>query len=139
MLAPAAPQLEGARHIFVVPDGALQSLPMGVLVTAPTPTPGETGATLFAGYKSVPFLARQVAITQLPSVAALATLRALPAASGERQPFVGFGDPVFSARQPAGIAVADAAQRSQGEQTLVLQPHLATGGRINVRDVAHSQ
>ena len=25
--------LDGARHVFVVPDGALQSLPLGVLVT----------------------------------------------------------------------------------------------------------
>ena len=33
IFAPAEPMLEGARHVFVVPDGALQSLPLGVLVT----------------------------------------------------------------------------------------------------------
>jgi CHAT domain-containing protein len=62
---------------------------------------------LFAGYKPVPFLARQVAITQLPSVAALPTLRALPPASPNRKPFVGFGDPQFNL-QPAGAQLADA-------------------------------
>ncbi len=33
LLGPAEPLLEGARHVFVVPDGPLQSLPLGVLVT----------------------------------------------------------------------------------------------------------
>ena len=32
LFAPAEPLLEGARHVFVVPDDALQSLPLGVLL-----------------------------------------------------------------------------------------------------------
>ena len=33
IIAPAAGLLDGARLVFVVPDGALESLPLGVLVT----------------------------------------------------------------------------------------------------------
>jgi hypothetical protein len=35
ILAPAAPLIAGANHLIVVPDGPLQSLPLGVLVTQP--------------------------------------------------------------------------------------------------------
>jgi CHAT domain-containing protein len=59
-------------------------------------------AVLFASYRDVPWLARDHAISVLPSTTALNTLR-----RGERsvasQSFVGFGDPIFnlaSAEQP---------------------------------------
>ena len=60
--------------------------------------PKDAGA-LFSGYRDLPFLAREVAVTQVPSVAALTVLRGLPAASADRRAFVGFGDPWFSATQ----------------------------------------
>ncbi|MEI6783062.1 MAG: hypothetical protein WCQ21_19310, partial [Verrucomicrobiota bacterium] len=44
----------------------------------PAPQKPVPGAPLFAKYRDVPWLARKVAIAQLPSVGALATLRALP-------------------------------------------------------------
>ncbi len=112
ILKPVESGWRGASNLLVVPDKALAQLPLGVLVTAPATQPAERdGQALFAGYKTVPFLARQIAITQLPSVAALPTLRALPAAAGERRPFVGFGDPVFNAQQaatPPATQLADA-------------------------------
>ena len=47
MFAPTEPLLEGAAHVFVVPDGALQSLPLCVLVTGkpkgPSPIFPATG------------------------------------------------------------------------------------------------
>ena len=109
VLKPVESGWQGASSLLVVPDQALAQLPLGVLVTAATAQPAEpAGQKLFAGYKTVPFLARQVAITQLPSVAALTILRALPPANPGRKPFIGFGDPVFSA-PPAGAAqLADA-------------------------------
>jgi CHAT domain-containing protein len=108
LLKPVEPGWKGATSLLVVTDKALAQLPLGVLVSAPASVPAERdGQVLFAGYKSVPFLARQVAITQLPSAAALPTLRALPAAGGERKPFIGFGDPLFNPQQP-GTQVADA-------------------------------
>ncbi len=59
LFAPAEPLLEGVNHVFLVPDGALQSLPFGVLVT------DEVDADLSdsSGYREVPWLARKYAIT----------------------------------------------------------------------------
>jgi CHAT domain-containing protein len=88
-----------AKALVVVPHGALAQLPFALL-----PTQGaavEKAAVPFQGYAAVPWLARKVAIAQLPSVASLATLRALPGADAKRQPFVGFGDPWFNAEQAA--------------------------------------
>jgi CHAT domain-containing protein len=109
LLKPVEAGWKGASSLLVVPDQALAQLPLGVLVTAATAQPAESaGQPLFAGYKTVPFLARQAAITQLPSVAALTILRALPAASAGRKPFIGFGDPVFSTQPAGAVQIADA-------------------------------
>src|SRR5258706_3352542 len=99
LLKPVEAGWNGAASLLVVTDKALGQLPLGVLVTGPTAPPTETGQPLFVGYKSGPFLARQAAITQPPSVAPLPTFRALPAASAEPPPFAGLGDPVFRAKQ----------------------------------------
>ena len=37
LLAPALPHLDGISHLLIVPDGALQSLPFGMLVASPPP------------------------------------------------------------------------------------------------------
>lgn len=47
----------------------------------------------YGNFKDVPWLLRQAAITQLPSVNALVNLRKLPAANAQRSAFIGFGDP----------------------------------------------
>jgi CHAT domain-containing protein len=70
------------------------------------PAPDTPGQPLFAGYKTVPWLIRQIAITQLPTVTALTTLRAMPAAKSGRKPFVGFGDPWFSKAEAAQALAA---------------------------------
>jgi len=62
---------------------------------------------LFANYRQVPWLARSHAVTTLPSVASLATLRTMPAGDPSRRSFVGFGDPYFSQEQ-ATLAAQEA-------------------------------
>jgi CHAT domain-containing protein len=58
----------------------------------------------------VPWLIRQIAITQLPTVTALTTLRTMTAAKSGRKPFIGFGDPWFSTAEAArALAAAKAA------------------------------
>ena len=81
----------------------------------------------FAEYKSVPFLARKAAVTQLPSVASLATLRSLPAPKGKREMFIGFGDPWFSQEQ------AEAARGQGGTQVAQVAQQLQTRGAKLVR------
>ena len=100
LLQPVAPGWGTARHLLVVPHGALAQLPLTVLPTeAVAATVAATDGVPFSQYRKVPWLARQAAVTQLPTVAALASLRALPPGRPNRKPFVGFGDPWFSKEQ----------------------------------------
>ncbi len=107
LLAPVASGWHGAHSLLVVPHGALGELPLSLLPTAPTKVEAHAGAPLFSEYKSVPWLIRQVAVTQLPSATSLATLRGLPPGDAHRRAFAGFGDPWFNeaeAREAAGSA-----------------------------------
>jgi CHAT domain-containing protein/Tfp pilus assembly protein PilF len=91
IFAPAKKVLEGANHVFVVADGALQSLPLGVLVT--DEPQGELKN--FSGYRQVPWLAKKYALTTLPSVSSLRALRKFAKRAKAHIPFTGFGDPVL--------------------------------------------
>ena len=91
IFAPAEKVLEGARHVFVVADGALQSLPLGVLVTDEPKGDFKD----FAGYRRVPWLAKKYALTTLPSVSSLRALRRFAKRAVAHIPFTGFGDPLL--------------------------------------------
>jgi CHAT domain-containing protein len=97
ILAPAAPLLAGARQVFVVVDGALESLPIGVLVTQPPAHEPETAAD----HRDIAWFARDHAVTVLPTVGALKALRRFAAAARASAPFVGFGNPALEGR-PGG-------------------------------------
>jgi CHAT domain-containing protein len=99
LFKPVEAAWKGSDHLLVVPHGALGALPLGLLPTAST-AHAKT-AVPFEEYKKVPWLVRQVALTQLPSISALTTLRRTPAPSGERRMFLGIGDPLFSTEQAA--------------------------------------
>ena len=91
VFASAEPLLDGIGHVFVMPDGPLQSLPLGVLVTE---KPQEK-VTDFSGYQQVPWLARKYALTTLPSVSSLRALRKFAKVAQASKPFGGFGDPLL--------------------------------------------
>ncbi|MBM3568530.1 MAG: CHAT domain-containing protein [Alphaproteobacteria bacterium] len=93
LLAPVEPGWGAAERLSVAPHGALAMLPLGLLPTAPEI--GTKGAMPFVEYRSVAWLARRAAIAQVPSATALAALRAVPPAEGERADFIGLGDPAF--------------------------------------------
>lgn len=98
LFAPVVETLSGAKTLLVVPHGELGQLPLSLLVTAPTTQP-LNGGVAFSNYRQVPWLMRQLAIAQLPSVTSLASLRRLPSGISGRLPFIGFGDPYFSEEQ----------------------------------------
>ena len=102
LLAPLAPHLAGVTHLLVVPTGPLLSLPLGLLVTKPS-APGGDG-----DYRNTPWLARDVAISVLPSVTALVDLRAVATRASASQPFLGFGDPVFAGQRGSTRALQEA-------------------------------
>jgi CHAT domain-containing protein len=136
LLAPVASGWQNAGGLLVVPHRALGQLPFGLLVSEPTALrPDAAGQALFANYKSVPFLIRKVAITQLPSVASLTTLRSLPAGNAARKAFAGFGDPWFSP-QEAAEARAEQAQPNQVADASALQ---VRGVRLKRRAVPKTE
>lgn len=104
LLQPVEAGWKPAQNLFVVSNGALGLLPLSLLPTAPAAADAKA-APLFSGYKSVPWLARSHAVTQLPSTAALKTLRGLPAGSPQRAPLIGFGDPFFNNEQASEAAI----------------------------------
>lgn len=91
IFAPAEPIIGNAKVVFVVPDAALQSLPLGVLVTDKPAGP----VTGLAGYRQVHWLERRYATTTLPSVSALRALRLFTERDHAAQPFLGIGDPAL--------------------------------------------
>jgi CHAT domain-containing protein len=111
LLAPLATHLAGATHLLVVPAGPLLSLPLGLLVTKPS-APGSDG-----DYRNASWLARDVAISVLPSVTALVDLRAVATRASAPQPFIGFGDPAFAGQRGSTRTLQDvlALCRLEGE------------------------
>src|SRR5215472_1130085 len=134
LLEPVSRGWKDAKSLLVVPHGRLGELPLPLLVTAPsTVASNASGSLPFTGYKSVPWLARQVAVTQLPSVASLAVLRSTPQPPSTRKPFVGFGDPWFSDREAAEA-------RAQGESVAVADGSVALRGvRVRFRSIPKTE
>ena len=93
-----ADKLQSIKRISVVANGALSSLPLQLLVTE-----DPAGKSL----KDTNWLVRSYAVTNLPSVASLKTLRGKSLASATK-PMIAFADPVFSksAKQDAKRHVA---------------------------------
>ena len=82
------------KHLLIVPSGPLTSIPFHVLVTE---KPDKPIPDLIAGYRAATCLAKQNAITILPSVASLQALRQLPP-SQAREPYIAFGNPLLLGR-----------------------------------------
>jgi CHAT domain-containing protein len=100
IFAPAEQLLQGVRRVFVVPNGALQSLPAGVLVTGVPAKP----VTEVEDYRDIPWLAKRYAVTVLPSVRSLKALRVFASRTAAKRPFVGFGDPELDGAPGGGRA-----------------------------------
>ncbi len=96
LLGRFAHTLAGKKHVMFVPAGPLSSLPFQVLVTEP-PRPGLNGAD---AVKDAKWLIRTHALSVLPSVQSLASLRKLAAAGVAVKPYFGIGDPVLGGAAP---------------------------------------
>jgi CHAT domain-containing protein len=98
LLTPTEANWRPAKHLIVVTNGALGVLPLSLLPTEPSRI-DTNDDPLFSSYRNVPWLARTHAVTAVPSISALLTLRKLPVGTASRQPLIGFGDPLFSKEQ----------------------------------------
>ncbi|HEY1091327.1 MAG TPA: CHAT domain-containing protein, partial [Burkholderiaceae bacterium] len=87
LIAPLAPDFKNLRSLIVASDGALAALPLAALVTEP----GQPN-------QPIAWLARRLAVTQLPAAAALQALRRGERVTVAAKPLIGFGDPAFKSR-----------------------------------------
>jgi CHAT domain-containing protein len=94
LLAPVEPELAGVKHVIAAPTGALASLPLGLLVTAPSNQ---------GGYASAAWLIRRAAVSEVPSPRAFLDLRQARAeAKPASRPFLGVGNPSFAGANAPG-------------------------------------
>tara|TARA_Y100000294_G_scaffold50003_1_gene47126 strand:+ start:1183 stop:4392 length:3210 start_codon:yes stop_codon:yes gene_type:complete len=139
LLAPVADGWKSSKSIMVVAHGPLGYLPLSVLPTKETKL-GPEKKPLFSNYKDIPWLARTHAVTMLPSVASLKTLRGLPPGDAKRKAFAGFGDPFFNEQQAAEAAkpkpIQTAALASRGLKTRGLPVRLRAAPKTKGVDSA---
>jgi CHAT domain-containing protein/tetratricopeptide (TPR) repeat protein len=95
VFAPLLSDLGEARHIIFVSDGGLASLPFGVLVSD---DPAGLGHTRL---REARWLVERYAMSVLPSVDSLGSLRRLAPPSAGRRPFIGVGDPLLDGKPGA--------------------------------------
>jgi CHAT domain-containing protein len=128
ILEPVATTFQNKKTMIAVPHAELGQLPLSLLVTQSIPQPPKSPIP-FANYKTVPWLTKQIAIAQLPSITSLTSLRSLPTANANRKNFIGFGDPYFSAKQEkAALKLAQNSQLATRGLPLYLRSAPKTSG-----------
>jgi CHAT domain-containing protein len=131
--------IEG-KSLLIVPSGALTQLPFEALVTEKP----DAMQPRFEAYKTAAWLGQRQAITILPSVGSLKSLRTAKA-SAATAPFIGFGNPLLTGRSGTD-------KRAWNKQTCPKSPvpkqtHIASlasaifsifrKGQVNVEDLRH--
>ncbi|WP_298884939.1 CHAT domain-containing tetratricopeptide repeat protein [uncultured Bradyrhizobium sp.] len=117
LLRPVEALIKDKRSLLTVPSGALTALPFHLLVTE---TPQAAIPDTLEGYRSAAWLLRRQAVSVLPSVVSLKSLRAFARRDEGVKPMTGFGDPVFN---PAEGGPSD---------------RRAAGGKVAARNLATS-
>jgi CHAT domain-containing protein len=133
LLEPVRSAWQDARSLLVAAHGPLGQVPLVLVPTRPVTLPAESGVT-FSNYRQVPWLVRSHAITMLPSVASLGTLRTIPSSDTSRRSFVGFGDPYFS-REQAAAAQAEATRVAAAEGSAQSQSRPAELTALTIRGI----
>jgi CHAT domain-containing protein len=104
LLAPVKAAWRNSETLFVVAHDPLDRLPFSVLAMGLGSQSADDSGVLFSRYRSVPWLARELAVATLPSASSLVALRRTPRSSRPRRGFVGFGDPQFNPTRTASLA-----------------------------------
>jgi CHAT domain-containing protein len=106
LLGPIDALIKDKRHLLVVPSGPLTALPFHLLVTDRPALARPTDKEV-AVYRDAAWLIRRQAVTVLPSVTSLKSLRVYARKDRAAKPLIGFADPIFD---PAERAAAIAAR-----------------------------
>jgi len=95
-------------------------LPIGVLLTQQIKQP-VIGSASFKDYQNAPWLVRKIAISQIPSVNALASLRFNKTERNTSPTFIAFADPYFSKAQASSATKVETAQLNTRGKSLHLR------------------
>jgi CHAT domain-containing protein len=134
LLAPVARGWKNAESVIVIPHGPIGYLPLSLLLTVPFDKPIQDSQLLFDRYRAMPWLARSHSVSVLPSVTSLRALRQATMNAVERQPFIGFADPVF-ANTSSNNGVSRGVRR-QSSNTLAIRAPIATRS-LNAASLEH--
>lgn len=93
LLGPVEALTRHKRSLLVVPSAALTALPFHLLVTEKPPV---AIPDRLEGYRSAAWLLRRQAVSVLPSLVSLKSLRAFARREPSIKPMTGFGDPLFN-------------------------------------------
>lgn len=119
ILAPSEYLWGGSRHLIIVPDAVLGSLPFSVLVT--DKQSNKTSSNLhFSKYRNEAWLAKTHATSYSPSVITLKILRNKKPDIKTNKLFAGFGNPVFGKRK-AALGSSSAVIKSRGAIKLTMR------------------
>lgn len=126
LLAPLEPVFGASRHVYVVADGPLTSIPFAVFVTGAYDGEDDDPVAL----RETPWMIRQHALTTLPSVESLGVVKRLPPPAADRPLLAGYGDPAFAGGASVGSVTRGAALVAGGladvERLRALPPLPAT-------------
>jgi CHAT domain-containing protein len=118
---PIAEKLAGKTRLSVLANGALTSIPFGILIAS-----DPQGKKL----KDEDWLIRSYAVTNLPSIYSLKTMRSQMAAVEATKPMIAFADPVFSKEAQDEARANHVAMRSLSS--------FYRGSQLDVRSLAES-
>lgn len=131
LLGPAADLLKG-KHLLIVPSGALTTLPFQVLITEPTSNLDDPKAA---------WLIRDHAISVLPSVGSLLSLRRASTRSAATKPMIGFANPLLEGDQSNpvyGAQVREIALAARQATGCAEKPMLRTASHRLVHQITRS-
>lgn len=133
LLGPLDGDLQGIDKLIVVPDGALESLPLSVLVVAQK----DGAASEEESYRGATWLSDRFALSVLPSVDSLRALRREAHKVKASAPFLGFGNPQFAAaRIPETLTIALKGRGINPDGLKGLRPLPETEGEL--REIARA-
>jgi CHAT domain-containing protein len=118
---PVAEKLAGKTRLSILANGALTSIPFGILITS-----DPQGKKL----KDQDWLIKSYALTVLPSIYSLKTMRGQMAMVEAAKPMIAFADPVFSKEARAEAEVNHVAMRSL--------PSFYRGAQLDLRSLAEN-
>jgi CHAT domain-containing protein/tetratricopeptide (TPR) repeat protein len=116
LIGPVEALVKDKRHLLVVPSGPLTALPLHLLVTEKPAKPVMQVKDI-ALYRDAAWLIKRHAVSVLPSVASLRSLRSFARKAGGKKAMIGFGDPIFDPAERARALAERGATKSRAVVT----------------------